>query len=69
MFLVHENSCEKLFKKQNFLKNNESISFNYMLSTNPTSKRPTKRNCSSNNDSLQKHKSESMFTRWRHGIL
>ena len=37
--------------------------------TNPTSIRPTKRNHSSNNDHLQKHKSESMFTRWRHGIL
>ena len=37
--------------------------------TNPTSIRPTKRNRSSNNDSLQKHKSESTFTRWRHGIL
>ena len=32
---------------------------------NPTSKRDR----SSNNDSLQKHQSESMFTRWRHGIL
>ena len=37
--------------------------------TNPTSIRPTKRNRSSNNDSLQKDKSESTFTRWRHGIL
>ena len=37
--------------------------------TNPTSIRPTKRNHSSNNDPLQKHKSESTFTRWRHGIL
>ena len=37
--------------------------------TNPTSIRPTKRNRSSNNDPLQKHKSESTFTRWRHGIL
>ena len=37
--------------------------------TNPTSIRPTKRNRSSNNDPLQKHKSESSFTRWRHGIL
>ena len=35
----------------------------------PTSIRPTKRNRSSNNDPLQKHKSESTFTRWRHGIL
>ena len=26
-------------------------------------------NRSSDNDSLQKHQSESMFTRWRHGIL
>ena len=31
--------------------------------------RPTKRNRSSNNDSLQKHQSESVFTRWRHRIL
>ena len=31
--------------------------------------RPTKRNRTSNNDSLQKHKSESPFTRWRHRIL
>ena len=30
--------------------------------TNPTSIQPTKRNRSSNNDSLQKHQSESMFT-------
>ena len=37
--------------------------------TNPTSIRPTKRNRSSNNDPLQKHQSESTFTRWRHGIL
>ena len=37
--------------------------------TNPTSIRPTKRNRSSNNDSLQKHQSESTFTRWRHRIL
>ena len=37
--------------------------------TNPTSIRPTKRNRSSNNDSLQKHQSESTFTRWRHWIL
>ena len=37
--------------------------------TNPTSIRPTKRNRSSNNDPLQKHKSKSTFTRWRHGIL
>ena len=36
---------------------------------NPTSIRPTKRNRSSDNDSLQKHQSESTFTRWRHGIL
>ena len=31
--------------------------------------RHTKRNRSSDNDSLQKHQSESTFTRWRHGIL
>ena len=37
--------------------------------TNPTTIRPTKRNHSSNNDPLQKHKSESTFTRLRHGIL
>ena len=37
--------------------------------TNPTSTRSTKRNRSSNNDSLQKHQGESMFTRWRHRIL
>ena len=37
--------------------------------TNPTSIRPTKRNRSSNNDPLQKHKSKGTFTRWRHGIL
>ena len=36
---------------------------------NPTSIRPTKRNRSFDNDSLQKHQSESTFTRWRHGIL
>ena len=36
---------------------------------NPTSIQPTKRNRSSDNDSLQKHQSESTFTRWRHGIL
>ena len=36
---------------------------------NPTSIRPTKRNRSSNNDSLQKHQSESTFTGWRHRIL
>ena len=36
---------------------------------NPTSIRPTKRNRSSDNDSLQKHQSESTFTRWRHGVL
>ena len=36
---------------------------------NPTSLRPTKRNRSSDNDSLQKHQSKSTFTRWRHGIL
>ena len=36
---------------------------------NPTSIRPTKRNRSSNNDYLQKHQSESTFTRWRHKIL
>ena len=37
--------------------------------TNPTSIRPTQRNRSSNNNSLQKHKSESTFTGWRHRIL
>ena len=37
--------------------------------TNPTSIRPTRRNCSSNNDSLQKHQSKSAFTGWRHRIL
>ena len=37
--------------------------------TNPTSIRPTKRNRSSNNDSQQKHQSESTFTGWRHRIL
>ena len=37
--------------------------------TNPTSIRPTKRNRSSNNDSLQKHQSESTFTGWRQRIL
>ena len=37
--------------------------------TNLTSIRPTNRNRSSNKDSLQKHQSESTFTRWRHGIL
>ena len=37
--------------------------------TNPTSIQPTKRNRSSNNDSLQKHQSERTFTRWRHRIL
>ena len=37
--------------------------------TNPTSIRPTKRNRSSNNNSLQKHKSKSTFTGWRHRIL
>ena len=37
--------------------------------TNPTSIPTTKRNSSSNNDSLQKHQSESAFTRWRHRIL
>ena len=37
--------------------------------TYPTSIRPTKINRSSNNDSLQKHQSESTFTRWRHRIL
>ena len=37
--------------------------------TNPTSIRPTKRNRSSNNYSLQKHQSESTFTGWRHRIL
>ena len=37
--------------------------------TNPTSIRPTKRDRSSNNDSLQKHQSESTFTEWRHRIL
>ena len=37
--------------------------------TNPTSIRPTKRNRSSDNDSLQKHQSESTFTGWRHRIL
>ena len=36
---------------------------------NPTSIRPTRRNRSSNNDSLQKHQSESVFTGWRHRIL
>ena len=36
--------------------------------TNPTSIQPTKRNCSSNNNSLQKHQSESTFTGWRHRI-
>ena len=35
----------------------------------PTSIRPTKRYRSSNNDSLQKHQSESTFTWWRHRIL
>ena len=39
------------------------------LWSNPTSIRPIKRNRSSNNDSLQKHQSESTFTRWRHRIL
>ena len=37
--------------------------------TNPTSIRPTKRNRSSNNNSLQKHQSENTFTGWRHRIL
>ena len=37
--------------------------------TNPTSIRPTKRNHSNNNDSLQKRQSESTFTGWRHRIL
>ena len=37
--------------------------------TNPTSIRPTKRNRSSNNNSRQKHQSESTFTRWRHRKL
>ena len=37
--------------------------------TNPTSIRPTKRNRSSNNDSLQKHQSESTFTWWRYRVL
>ena len=36
------------------------------VGTNPSSIRPTKRKRSSNNDSLQKHQSESTFTRWRH---
>ena len=36
--------------------------------TNPTSIRSTKRNRSSNNDSLQKHQSESTFTGWRQNI-
>ena len=34
-----------------------------------TSIQSTERNGSSNNDSLQKHKSESTFTGWRHRIL
>ena len=46
-----------------------SIPFTEGRWTNPTSIRHTKRNCSSNNDSLQKHQSESTFTRWRHGII
>ena len=37
--------------------------------TNPISIWPTKRNRSSNNDSLQKHQSESTFTGWRHRML
>ena len=37
--------------------------------TNPTSIRPTKRDRSSNNDSLQKHQSESTLTGRRHRIL
>ena len=37
--------------------------------TNPTSIRPTRRNRSSNNDSLQKHQSESAVTGWGHRIL
>ncbi len=41
----------------------------YIYGTNPPSIRPTKRNRSSNNDSLQKYQSESKFTRWRHRIL
>ena len=36
---------------------------------NSTSIRPTRRNRSSNNDSLQKHQSESAVTGWRHRIL
>ena len=46
-----------------------SIPYTEKDGTNPTSIRPTKRNHSSNNDSLQKHQSESTFTRWRHRIL
>ena len=37
--------------------------------TNPTSIRPTRRNHSSNNNSLQKQHIESTFTGWRHRIL
>ena len=37
--------------------------------TIPTSIRPTRRNRCSNNDSLQKHQSESAFSGWRHRLL
>ena len=43
--------------------------FDSIHRTNPTSIQPTKRNRSSNNDSLQKHLSEGTFTEWRHRIL
>ena len=36
------------------------------VGANPTSIRPTKRNRSSNSNSLQKHQSKSTFTGWRH---
>ena len=34
-----------------------------------THQRPTKRNCRSHNDALQKHQSKSPFSRWRHRLL